>query len=138
MKKNGSNGTRRFLIVDDSKDFCRILRGIVESQPGWSVLAECHDGEEALRLAKAYAPDVMLMDVVMPVKNGIQATKSIQQMALSTHVILFTAFHDEEFRYKGLQAGADYFVWKEELNAANLKRMIATVFQPTRPRGGSN
>lgn len=113
-----------FVVVDDNKAFRRILRGIVEDHPQWLVLAEGCNGLEAVELARAHSPDIMLIDVVMPVMNGIQAVKQIKQSNPSTRIIVFSVYHEEEFRLEGLQAGAEYFVWKEELNGKSLAQMI--------------
>ena len=116
--------TLTFLVVDDYGAFRRILRQMVESHPHWSVLAEARDGQEAVQLAMACCPQVVLMDVVMPVMNGIEATRRIKQSLPETRVIMFSAHHEEEFQRKSLQAGADYFLWKEELDEACLERIV--------------
>jgi len=120
--------TLSFVIADDSKAFRRILRQIVESHPDWSVVAEAQDGQDAVQLARVYFPNVVLIDVVMPTMNGIEAAKRIKQIVPNTRIIAFSAHHEEEFRFKGLQVGADYFVWKEELDGASLSRMVDSLF----------
>lgn len=120
----------RFLIADDHDMFRQLIRQMVESHPGWSVLAEARDGQEAVQLARIFSPDVALMDVVMPAHNGIEATRMIKQSDPSICVILFSAHHEEEFRASGLAAGADYFVWKEQLDDASLEHMIVSRFSP--------
>jgi DNA-binding NarL/FixJ family response regulator len=117
-------GRKDFLIVDDNRTFRRALRRMVESHPQWFVVAEACDGREAVQLAQLHSPDVVLIDIVMPVMNGVEATKRIKQYASATRVIAFSAYHEEEFRVQGIQAGADYFVWKEELDGTSLEYML--------------
>ncbi len=114
----------RFLIVDDSQSFCRVMHQMIESHAQWLVVAEAHDGQEAIRFAESFSPEVVLMDVVMPIINGIRATKQIRKNTCNAHIIMFSAYHEEEFRVKSLQAGADHFVWKEELTATRLEQML--------------
>ncbi len=125
-----STRVRTFLIVDDNDGFREILRGIVTSHQDWSVLAEAPNGLEAVQQARTHAPHVVLMDVSMPVMNGIQAAKQIKQSNPATRIVLFSVYHEEEFRLKGLQAGAEYFVWKDELNGQKVEQIVDSLFPP--------
>lgn len=118
----------RFLIVDDHDAFRLILRQMVESHPRWSILAEARDGGEAIRLAQEYLPDVILMDVVMPIMNGIEATGQIHQLLPESRVILFSAYHEDEFVLSGMQAGAVCLIWKDQLSEANLECVVNSSF----------
>ncbi len=122
---------RRFLIVDDNPGFRKILRGMVESHLQWSVLGEAADGRAAVELARADPPDIVLMDVVMPVLNGIQATKQIKHLYPATRIIVFSAYPEEEFRQQSLRAGADFFISKEELDEKKLGQMLESLFPAT-------
>ncbi len=115
----------QFIIVDDNDTFRQILRQMVESRPHWSVLAEARDGCEAVRMVQTHSPDVVLMDVVMPVMNGIEATRRIHQIVPTPYIILFSAYHEEEFRLSGLQAGATCLIWKEEINENRLEEIVS-------------
>ena len=117
-------GGLTFLVVDDYGTFRNILRQMVESHSHWSVVAEAPNGLEAVQLALMYHPNVVLMDVVMPMMNGIEAAKRIKQNLLDVCVIMFSAHHEEEFQHRSLQAGADYFILKEEMNETSLERFI--------------
>lgn len=119
---------KTFIIVDDNQAFLRILRNIVEAHPQWQVLAEGRDGQEAVQLTRQHLPDVVLLDVVMPGMNGIQAAKQIKQLAPMTRIIVFSAYREEEFRLKALEVGAEYFVWKEDLDVRSLELMMASLF----------
>lgn len=100
---------------------------LVQDQPGWSVIGEAGDGAEAVQLALRLAPDVVFMDITLPVMNGIEATRQIKQALQHTHVLVFSAYDDEEFRQESRLAGADYFIRKEDLDADMLKQLIASL-----------
>ena len=120
-----------FLIVDDSTSFRQILSELVEKHPHWSVMAEAGDGEEAVCLAARYLPDVLLMDVNMPVMNGVEATRRIKHFAPQVRVIAFSGYPDDEFRQASLRAGADFHLPKEDLDVGTLGRLIAVLFPLT-------
>ena len=101
------------VIVADDDPFAR--RAVVDAlrSGGITVVAEAHDGEEAIRLCAELRPDVMLMDVVMPQTNGIAATTRILEEAPDQIVVLITSSDDEELGMLGLRAGAAGFVTKD-------------------------
>lgn len=103
-------------------------RRLIEAQPGWFVVAEAGDGAAAVRLAAERAPDVALIDAVMPVMDGIEATRRIKTAAPRTRVIVLSGYPDEEFHRASLRAGADYYLRKEDLNTESLTHLIATLF----------
>lgn len=86
--------TVTFLVVDDTASYRHILRQLVQSQPGWSVMAEADDGLKAIHLAAMLVPDVMLMDVSMPIMSGIEATQRTKQTLPGIRVIVFSGHHD--------------------------------------------
>ncbi len=127
VMRDSSSPRLWFLIADDSASFCRVLRQIVESHSQWGVAAEVHDGKAAVQWVQLYSPDIVLMDIVMPVVNGIHAARQIKQNTPAVRIITFSAYHEEEFRMKALQAGADYFIWKEELTETSLEQMVESI-----------
>ncbi len=120
-----------FLLADDNVAYRQILHQMIEARPDWKIIAEAGDGAEAVRLAAECAPEVALMDVVMPVMDGIEATRRIKTAAPRTRVIVFSGYPDEEFRRASLRAGADYYLRKENLDAESLTHLIATLFPQT-------
>jgi DNA-binding NarL/FixJ family response regulator len=120
--------TVTFLLVDDTAFYRHILRQLVQSQPGWSVMAEADDGLKGIQLAATLVPDVVLMDVSMPIMNGIEATHRIKQRLPRIRIIVFSGHPDEEFRRESLLAGADYYLLKEDLDANTMVQLIATLF----------
>jgi DNA-binding NarL/FixJ family response regulator len=104
----------RILIADDHEIVRRGVRQIVEAHPGWEVCGEAADGQTALNLAIQEKPDVMVLDVSLPVMNGIAVTRRLRQDAPQTRVLLFTMHDDDETVSAGLSAGARGYILKME------------------------
>jgi DNA-binding NarL/FixJ family response regulator len=96
-------------IVDDQALVRSGLRMIVESQPDMSVVAEAGDGEEAVRVVRTERPEVVLMDVRMPLMDGIEATR---QISAGTRVVILTTYELDEYVFDALAAGASAFLLK--------------------------
>ena len=116
--------TIRIVLADDEQLVRSGLRLILESEDDLEVAAEAGDGTEAVALVRRLDPDVVLMDVQMPVMNGIEATREIAALGreTSSRVLILTTFDLDEYVYEGLRAGASGFLLKrtpaEELVAA--------------------
>jgi len=80
----------RILIADDDKAIRRLLRRILEEQPGWEICAEAENGQEALEKAQLYAPDLVILDLAMPQMNGLQAAREICKHAPLSRMLLLT------------------------------------------------
>lgn len=110
------------LIVDDESPQRLAVRMILERQPGLTVVGETGNGSEAVRMASALQPDIVLMDVHMPGMDGTEATGRIVDSGSRSRVLVLTTFDLEERVYKALRAGASGFLLKdarpEELIAA--------------------
>ncbi|MEP6959925.1 MAG: response regulator transcription factor [Nitrospirota bacterium] len=104
----------RVLLVDDQKMVRDVLRDILEGYPGVSVVAEAANGLEAVALAAVIKPDVIVMDVNMPMMNGIEATKRIKDAPASPVVIGLSINTCTEVVARMKEAGADAFVSKED------------------------
>jgi NarL family two-component system response regulator LiaR len=102
----------RVLVADDDPIARRAIKRAL-SQPGIIVIAEAHDGREAVELCMHYRPDVVLMDVVMPVLDGIAATKRIVQELPDQVVVILTSSDEQDFGFIGLRAGAAGFLSKD-------------------------
>jgi len=103
----------RVLIADDQQLVRSGFRMILESEPGVQVVGEAGDGKEALGLIRRLKPDVALMDLRMPVMDGIAATKAIAADGLPTRVLVVTTFDTDEFVYAAMRAGASGFLLKD-------------------------
>jgi DNA-binding NarL/FixJ family response regulator len=108
-------GPIRVLLVDDQALVRAGFRMILEAEAGLEVVGEAADGQEAIAVAAATRPDVVLMDIRMPHLNGIEATRRLLQRPAhsAVKVILLTTFDMDEYVYDGLQAGAYGFVLKD-------------------------
>jgi DNA-binding NarL/FixJ family response regulator len=107
--------TVRVLIADDQALVRAGFRMIIGSQSGLQVVAEAADGEEAVRLARRYRPDVVLMDIRMPCLDGIAATREIagSEAAGPTRVVILTTYDLDEYIFDALAAGACGFLLKD-------------------------
>ena len=103
----------RVLVVDDQRLVREGIASLLDIQDGISVVGTAVDGREAVELALSLKPDVTLMDVRMPVLDGIAATKEILQEHPDSHVLMLTTFDDDEFIIKSLQAGACGYLLKD-------------------------
>ncbi|MBB1152595.1 MULTISPECIES: response regulator [Amycolatopsis] len=102
------------VLICDDQELVRVgLRMIVDSQPDLEVVAEAGDGAEAVELARARRPDLVLMDVRMPVLDGVAATAQICAELPDTSVLVITTFDLDEYAYSALRAGASGFLVKD-------------------------
>ncbi len=103
----------RILLADDHTLFRKGIRTLLEQREDVEVVAEAASGQEVLALARQLVPDVILMDIKMPVISGIEATRRILQENPHIGVILVTMFDDPESAFAGMRAGARGYVLKE-------------------------
>ncbi len=103
------------LVADDQSLVRSGYRAILESYDGLEVVGEAKDGQQAVDLAWKLKPDVVLMDIRMPLKNGIEATRDITASPLlsDTHVLVLTTFDIDEYVFDALAAGASGFLLKD-------------------------
>lgn len=103
----------KVLLVDDQALFREGLRTLLEVQQDFEVVGEASNGEEALRLAATVQPEVILMDLRMPVMDGVTATRRIRDLFPAINVIVLTTFDDDETVFDGLRAGAMGYLLKD-------------------------
>jgi DNA-binding NarL/FixJ family response regulator len=101
------------VIADDQRLVRQGLRLILESEPGIKVLAEADDGAEAVTLVREHAPTVALLDIRMPVLDGLRAAREVIALAPATRVLILTTFDADEYVYEALRAGASGFLLKD-------------------------
>jgi DNA-binding NarL/FixJ family response regulator len=104
--------TIRVLLADDDPIVRAALRAILTSAPGIEVVAEAENGESAVAAVRSLRPDVVLMDVRMPVGDGITATGRITERTNAPRVIMLTTFDSDDALYGSLRAGASGFLLK--------------------------
>jgi DNA-binding NarL/FixJ family response regulator len=103
----------RLLIVDDQRLMRQGLRTLLELEPDLEVVGEAEDGQAALDLFASLAPDVVLMDIRMPVLDGVEATLRLRQRWPQARVIILTTFDDDAYVFDGLRAGALGYLLKD-------------------------
>ncbi len=101
------------LIVDDHAVVRRGARAFLEAQLDFAVVGDVGSGGEAVLLAADLAPDVVLMDLVMPGMDGVQATRLVKQKSPCSQVIVLTSFHEDEHIFPAFRAGALSYVLKD-------------------------
>jgi DNA-binding NarL/FixJ family response regulator len=116
----------RVLLVDDQELVRTGLRGILRPEFGFDIVGECADGSEVTAAVDALAPDVVLMDVRMPLVDGVQATRELRRRDESPPVLALTTFDDDEVLAGVLRAGASGFILKG-VPAEDLQRAVRVV-----------
>jgi two-component system, NarL family, response regulator LiaR len=102
----------RILLVDDHPIVREGSRAVLETQPDFEVVAEAENGEEALRLATAVQPDILLLDLEMPVLDGVETIRQLSRRIPKLRILVFTAFDDEDRIISAVQAGAHGYLLK--------------------------
>ena len=116
----------RVLIVDDQALFREGLNTILSVHEEFQVIGEAANGEEALRLAVQLQPQVILMDLRMPIMDGVRATQMISSQAPNCKVIVLTTFDDDESIFDGLRAGAVGYLLKDVASEKLFEAIRAT------------
>ena len=116
------------VIADDHPLIREGIRKILELESGFQVIAEVQNGQEAVEVARQYVPDVVLMDINLPVLNGIEATKIIRRELPQTNVLALTIHDDEEYIIELLRSGVSGYVLKD-IRAEELVQAIYQVAQ---------
>jgi two-component system, NarL family, response regulator LiaR len=116
----------RVLIADDHAVVRQGLRTFLELQDEIEVVADVGDGEAALSAVEAHAPDVVLMDLVMPGVGGVEAIRRLRELRPETRVLVLTSFLDDEKLFPAVRAGAAGYLLKD-VEPAELVRAIHTV-----------
>jgi DNA-binding NarL/FixJ family response regulator len=123
----------RLLIADDHAILRRGLRCLLEAQPGWEIVAEAADGREAVAKAQETLPDVAVLDIGMPVLNGLEAAQEIVQSSPRTKIVILTVHDSDAMIRKVLVAGVRGYVFKTDaardlVNAVNEVQADKTFF----------
>lgn len=103
----------RILLADDHGIVRRGLKSLLESQPGLSVIGEAADGLEALRLCSELSPDLLIIDISMPLMNGIEVASRAQKLEAAPGVIILSMHADESYIMRALAAGARGYLVKD-------------------------
>ena len=115
----------RILLADDHTLVRQGLRKVLEERADWEVVAEAGDGREAVRQAETLRPDVAILDVAMPLLNGIEATRQIARRVPTTRILVLSMHADEAYVTQILQAGATGYLLKDSADVDLLHAVAA-------------
>ena len=118
----------KLLIVDDDSLVCRSLQILLGKEADIEVIGIASSGREALELCKQELPDAVLMDIQMPVMNGIACTAELKKLYPGLRIMMLTTFNDEEYIRSALKAGADGYLLKSaaiETMANQLRALVS-------------
>lgn len=113
----------RILVADDHHVVRTGLRALIESHPGWQVCAEAANGREAVEKAGQLKPDVAVLDIGMPLLNGVEATRQICKLSPQTEILILTMHDSELLIQEVLEAGAHGYILKDDAD----RNLIAAV-----------
>jgi len=99
--------------VDDHAMVRQGVRAFLETQSDISVVGEVGSGEDAIRLAAQHVPDVILMDLIMPGMDGVEATRLVKQISPRSQIVVLTSYHEDEHIFPALKAGALSYILKD-------------------------
>jgi DNA-binding NarL/FixJ family response regulator len=116
----------RVLIADDHTYFRKGLRALLKAIPDVEIVGEAADGDEAVELTIAHQPDVILMDIHMPNRNGVEATRQVLQMSPHIGILMLTMLEDDEFVAAAMRVGARGYLLKGA-DRAEIARAIKAV-----------
>jgi len=117
--------TIRVLLADDHAVLRAGLKALIDAEPDLTVVGEAGNGEEAVRLTERLKPDVVVMDISMPVKDGLQATAEIGATAPGTRVLVLTMHAEEQYLLKVLEAGGSGYVLKRSADTELMEAIRA-------------
>ena len=103
----------KILLADDHNVLRKGLRRILEEQTDLEVVGEASDGRQAVQLANTLKPDIVVMDIAMPLMNGLEATRQILQRNSSLNVLILSMYSDENYIVQVLRAGARGYLLKD-------------------------
>lgn len=123
---------KQILIVDDNPIIRRLVRRCVESEMGWHVCGEAENGAMALGMVTDLNPDLVILDFVMPVMDGLEAARRITSMAPNTPVVMFTMQYSQQLLSEARAAGVRDVVSKSDAGTAHLVNSVRSLLnQPS-------
>lgn len=118
----------RVLVVDDHRHIHEVITRVLERIPDITIIGQAANGVEAIKLCEESQPDLILMDVVMPRMDGMQATEIIRMKYPETKILVLSSFHDHQSVHQLLRSGAVGYITKDSL-ASDLVNIIRTAMQ---------
>jgi DNA-binding NarL/FixJ family response regulator len=117
----------KILICDDQEIVCEGLQRILAADPEISVVGTAHNGQEALDLIKETSPDLVLMDLKMPVMNGVQATRKSRALYPKVQILVLTTYADDEWLFDAIRSGASGYLLKDRPRDELIEAIKGTV-----------
>lgn len=117
----------KILICDDQEIVCEGLQRILEADAEIKVVGLAHDGHDALIQAAIYQPDLVLMDLKMPVMNGIQATRKLREQYPNMRVLVLTTYSDDEWLFDAIRSGASGYLLKDSPRSKLIDAIKGTI-----------
>lgn len=114
----------RILIVDDQPVVCEGLKVMINADPDLEVVGVGHSGADAMELLSAHQPDLILMDLKMPIMNGVHATRKIRDRYPEVAILILTTYVDEEWIFDAIRAGAAGYILKDSPR----EKILAAIF----------
>ena len=121
--KTGAENEIQILIADDHAVVREGLRSLINTESGMSVVGEAEDGQRALQLAQVLQPDVILLDMVMPHKSGLEVIEELKQKDPDVRILVLTSFADDDMLFPAVKAGALGYLLKN----SSPRRLLAAI-----------
>ena len=118
----------RILLVDDHKIVRQGVRAFLDAHEGIDVIGEAGSGAEAVKMVEERVPDVVLMDLIMPGMDGVEATRLAKNISPRTQIVVLTSYHEDEHIFPALQAGALSYILKD----VEMDELAEAVFKASR------
>jgi two-component system response regulator NreC len=115
------------LITEDHELIREGLKALLSNEPGMEVVGAAPDAEQAIELTRQLQPDIVLMDISMPGRNGIEATRAIREAAPATRVLMLTVHEEKELVQEALRSGASGYVLKQALKSELINAIHAVL-----------
>ena len=128
MEKTTTPSPIRVVLIDDHLQIHTVVQATLNSTPDFKLVGQGANGQDAIALCEQYKPDIVLMDVVMPIMDGIEATKILHEQFPDIKILVLSSFHDHESVYTMLRNGAVGYLTKDSL-AKDLAETIRATFQ---------
>ena len=119
--------TVRILVADDYALWRDLVHSLLQAHPEWQIIGEASNGLEAIQMAKERLPDIFLLDIGMPVLNGIEAAKRIRQHSPTSKIVFATQNNDEDIKIEALTAGAHAYLSKAKAGSELLPAIEAAL-----------
>jgi DNA-binding NarL/FixJ family response regulator len=114
----------RILVADDHEVVRQGIRAILQARPDWDICGEAVDGRDAIRLAKELHPDVIIMDITMPVMSGLEASQEIVKLQLPSRILIFTMHESKSLGPSVRKVGAHGYVVKSRAGPSSTMRHL--------------